>query len=279
MTAPPTWSGAAPRLVATDLDGTLLHDDLRVSRRTRAALDATREAGIEVVPVTARQPLGLAPIAAEAGFTGWALCANGALGIHLTSGEVLFEAHLEVEVQRAVAEALRRELPDLVFASVRQRGEVFVAEPGYAALATFSDHKRDPMTMGAHPLEDVLAQPSLKLVARHPELGRDGVMRVIARLGLDGFEATHSGAPFVELLPRGVSKAWGLSRLCEHLDLDPGEVLAFGDAPNDAEMLAWAGRGVAMANASAESRAAADEVTGTNQEDGVAAVLEQLLGQ
>lgn len=268
-----------PRLVATDLDGTLLRDDLQLSARTRAALDAARGAGIDVVPVTARQPMGLAPIAAQAGFGGWALCANGALGIHLVSGEVLFEARLEVEVQRAVAEALRRQLPGLVFASVRQRGEVFVAEPGYAALATFSDHKRDPGTMGAHPLDEVLAQPSIKLVARHPELCRDAVLEAVRGLGLGGFEATHSGAPFVEVLPRGVSKAWGLARLCAHLGVEAGEVLAFGDAPNDAEMLAWAGRGVAVANASPESRAAADELTASNQEDGVAAVLEQLLGQ
>src|SRR5690348_1721158 len=144
------------RLVATDLDGTLLRSDLSVSARTRAALDAVRDAGIDVVPVTARQPMGVAPIAAEAGFGGWSLCANGALGFHLRTGDVLFEAHLEVEVQRRLAEALRREIPGLVFASIRQRGEVFVAEPGYAAMATFSDHKRDPQTMGAHPLADVL---------------------------------------------------------------------------------------------------------------------------
>ncbi|HEY6932878.1 MAG TPA: HAD-IIB family hydrolase, partial [Marmoricola sp.] len=164
-----------------------------------------------------------------------------------------------------------------VFASIRQRGEVFVAEPGYAAMATFSDHKRDPQTMGAHPLADVLAQPSIKLVARHAELDNAALLDSIRALGLDGFEATHSGAPFVEVLPRGVSKAWGLARLCEHLGLDPAEVVAFGDAPNDAEMLAWAGCGVAVANAAPESRAAADEVTASNDEDGVAMVLERLL--
>ncbi|HET8602870.1 MAG TPA: HAD family hydrolase [Marmoricola sp.] len=265
------------RLVATDLDGTLLRDDLTVSPRARAAIEATQAAGIPVVPVTARQPMGLAPIARDVGFSDWALCANGALGLHLRTGDVLFEEHLEVEVQQALAEALRTEVPGLVFASVRQRGEVFLAEEGCAAMATFSDHKRDPATMGAHPLAAVLAQPSVKLVVRHPAIDNDTLLGLIRGLGLEGFEVTHSGAPFVEVLPRGVSKAWGLARLCEHLDIDAAEVLAFGDAPNDAEMLAWAGRGVAVANAAAASRAAADELTASNQDDGVAVVLERML--
>ncbi len=264
-------------LVATDLDGTLLRDDLSVSQRTRTALDRVRASGVTVVPVTARQPMGLATTAAEAGFTGWALCANGALCLHLGSRELLFEEHLEVEVQRRLAASLRQKVPGLVFASVRQRGEVFLAEPGYAAMATFSDHKRDPATMGAHPLTDVLAHPSVKLVARHAELDRDTLLDMIGGLGMDGFQVTHSGAPFVEVLPRGVSKARGLARLCDHLGIEQAKVLAFGDAPNDAEMLAWAGHGVAVANAAPESLACADEVTAGNEADGVAVVLERLL--
>lgn len=74
-----------------------------------------------------------------------------------------------------------------------------------------------------------------------------------------------------------MSKAWGLERLCARLDVARGEVLAFGDAPNDAEMLAWAGRGVAMGNAEPEAREAAHEVTLTNAQDGVAAYLERVL--
>ena len=99
----------------------------------------------------------------------------------------------------------------------------------------------------------------------------------IRSLGLDGFELTHSGAPFVEVLAPGVSKAWGLQQLCTRLGIDAEEVLAFGDAPNDAEMLAWAGRGVAMANAAPVTLAAADEVTVSNLDDGVAQVIEAAL--
>ncbi|WP_022917415.1 HAD family hydrolase [Ruania albidiflava] len=262
------------RLIATDLDGTLLADPTTISERNRAALDAARAMGVEVVPVTARQPRALRPIAEIGGFTGWALCGNGGHGLHLTTGERLFEAHLEAATAQALAAALLRSLPEVMFASVRDGGEVFVAQDAYARSAAFSDHKRDPADMVVAPLADVLAEPSLKLIVRHPQLSNDDLVARVGALGLDGFEVTHSGAPFVEVLAPGVSKAWGLQQLCTHLGIEAREVLAFGDAPNDAEMLAWAGRGVAMANAAPVTLAAADEVTVSNLDDGVAQVIE-----
>ncbi|GMA14131.1 hypothetical protein HNQ10_003107 [Deinococcus metallilatus] len=265
------------RLIATDLDGTLLRPDLTVSVRTRAALDAARAAGIHVVPVTARQPRGVRRIAEAAGFHEYALCGNGAHGVHLTTGETLFEAHVPEAVQRAVAEALAARVPGVLFVSVREGGEVFVAQDGYAAIAHFEDHKREPGEMGTFTLEDVLARPSLKFIVRHAALTPRELLAELRALNLGGFAVTHSGAPFLEVLAEGVSKAWGLEQLCARLNVAREEVLAFGDAPNDAEMLAWAGRGVAMGNAESEAREAADEVTLTNAEDGVAAVIEKLL--
>ncbi|MFC4427703.1 HAD family hydrolase [Deinococcus navajonensis] len=267
------------RLIATDLDGTLLRGDLSVSPRTRRALDQARAAGLPVVPVTARQPRGVRRIAEAAGFDGWALCGNGAHGLHLSTGEVLFEAHVAQEVQQAVARALSERVPGVLFVSVRRGGEVFVAQEGYARLAHFEDHKREPAEMGAFALAEVVAEPSLKFIVRHPFLGPRELLPHVQALGLSGFAVTHSGAPFLEVLAEGVSKAWGLERLCARLGVRRDEVLAFGDAPNDAEMLTWAGRGVAMGNAAPETRAAADEITLSNEEDGVAAVLEALLAQ
>lgn len=265
------------RLIATDLDGTLLADPTTISERNRAALDAARAFGIEVVPVTARQPLGLRPVAELAGFTGWALCGNGGQGMHLSTGQVLFAAYLEAGTQQAVAAALRKQLPEVMFASVREGGEVFVAQAEYARSASFEDHKREPAEMVVAPLTDVLAEPSLKLIVRHPQATNDELVGRVRHLGLDGFEVTHSGAPFVEVMAPGVSKAWGLEQLCSRLGIDRSEVLAFGDAPNDAEMLAWAGRGVAVANADPVTLAAADEVTASNLQDGVAQVIESVL--
>ncbi|TSA84693.1 HAD family phosphatase [Deinococcus detaillensis] len=265
------------RLIATDLDGTLLRSDLSVSERTRRALDRARAAGIHTVPVTARQPHGVKMIAEQAGFNEYALCGNGAHGVHLATGETLFEAHVTQAAQRALAEALSAQVPDVLFVSVRDGGTTFVAQQGYAEIAHFEDHKRDPGTMGSAGLAEVLALPSLKFIVRHATLTPRELLTQVQALNLSGFAATHSGAPFLEILAEGVSKAWGLTRLCGRLGIDASEVLAFGDALNDAEMLSWAGRGVAMANAEEEALAAADEVTLSNDEDGLAAVLERLL--
>ncbi|WP_420597227.1 Cof-type HAD-IIB family hydrolase [Deinococcus sp.] len=267
------------RLIATDLDGTLLRSDMSVSERTRTALDRARAAGIHVVPVTARQPHGVRMIAEAAGFTEYALCGNGAHGVHLGTGETLFEAYVTEAAQRSIAGALSKRVPGVLFVSVREGGQVFVAQEGYAEMAHFEDHKRHPAEMETFRLDDVLAQPSLKFIVRHPSLTPRELLFELNALKLPGFAVTHSGAPFLEVLAEGVSKAWGLAKLCELLGIDHSEVLAFGDAPNDAEMLAWAGRGVAMGNAESEVIAAADEVTLTNDDDGVAAVLEHLLGQ
>lgn len=265
------------RLIATDLDGTLIGADGQVSARTRAALDAARDAGIRTVPVTARQPIGLRPIAAQAGFDDWALCGNGAYGVHLTTGEHLFAEEIPAEVQQELAEALLAAIPGLAFASVRDAGEGFVAQEGYAALAQLSDHKRDPATMGGVPLADVLGAPSLKLVIRHPSVPIPEIFEALQALGLTGFEATLSGAPFVEVMAQGVTKATGIAQVCARLGIDRHEVLAFGDALNDLEMLEWAGHGVAVANAIDVVRDAADEVTASNNDDGVAIVIERML--
>jgi Cof subfamily protein (haloacid dehalogenase superfamily) len=266
------------RLIATDLDGTLLDSSSAVTPRTRAALDAARHRGVHVVPVTARQPIGLRAIAADAAFEGWALCSNGAYAVHLDDGRMLFAEELPADTIRTLAEALRASIPGLLFASVREGGETFVAQHGYAEIADLSDHKRDPATMGGVPLDQVLAAPSLKFVIRHPELAPAALFDTLRSLGLTGFEATLSGAPFVEVMAEGVTKATGLARLCAHLGIDRAEVVAFGDALNDVEMLRWAGHGVAMADAEPVVQDAADEVTGSNDDDGVAQVIERLLG-
>ena len=266
------------RLIATDLDGTLLDSRSAVTPRTRAALDSARARGIHVVPVTARQPIGLRAIAADAAFDGWALCSNGAYATHLTDGTMLFAEELPATTIRTLTEALRESVPGLLFASVREGGETFVAQHGYAEIADISDHKRDPRTMGGVELDQVIAEPSLKLVIRHPELAPPVLFEALRSLGLTGFEATLSGAPFVEVMAEGVTKATGLARLCTHLGIDRSGVVAFGDALNDVEMLRWAGVGVAMAGAAAVVHDAADETTTSNDEDGVARVIERLLG-
>lgn len=270
--------------MATDLDGTFLRNDLSVSPRTAKAVAALTSRNIPVVPVTARQPIGLRALAADAGldtfngFDGWAVCSNGGLVVDMATGRRLLEASIAVSAQSALVAALAEVLPGALFVSVRNGGEEFVAQQGYGDLADLRDHKRDPATMGTHTLEQVLAEPSLKFIARHPTVPAPDLLEVVLGLGLTGFGATHSGAPFVEIMPEAVSKASGLAALCAELGIERDEVLAFGDAPNDVELVSWAGVGVAVANAAPQVRAVSNHVTSTNEEDGVAEVLEELLG-
>jgi hydroxymethylpyrimidine pyrophosphatase-like HAD family hydrolase len=131
--------------------------------------------------------------------------------------------------------------------------------------------------MGGVPRADVLAAPSLKLTIRHASVPIPEIYATLQSLGLTGFEATLSGAPFVEVMAAGVTKATGVAQVCARLGIDSSEVLAFGDALNDLEMLRWAGHGVAVANALELVREGADEVAPSNAEDGVAQVIERML--
>ncbi|HIW92507.1 MAG TPA: Cof-type HAD-IIB family hydrolase [Candidatus Corynebacterium avicola] len=271
-----------PRLIATDLDHTLLRGDRTVSTRTAKALDAARAAGIMVVPATARNPVGLAAVNDVSRFSDWALCGNGAYGIHLTTEEILFTVELKQRVLLEVTAMLSTEFPGVRFAAVRDAGRHFLAQEGYAELATLADHNRDPATMGALALASVCDSPALKLIARHPDIDAAELLSharsLLGDVGTtESVEMTTSGAPFIEIMAPGVTKATGLERLCAHLGIIPAEVVTFGDGINDIEMLRWAGHGVAVANAAAEVREAADHVTAANDDDGVALVIEELL--
>lgn len=265
------------RLAAVDLDGTLLNSAKVLSPRTAAAIAACEAAGIRVVPATGRQLHGLLAITDPAGLLGLAVCANGAVGAELGTRRILFEEMLAAEVQLMLAEAMRAVLPDVRCASVRDGGMTFVPEFGYARLCKFAEHMRDPATMTEYPLDEVVAEPAAKFVVRHPTLSGEEVLAVLDTLELTGFNVTTSGAPFIEVMAPGVTKAAGLARLCADLGIAADEVIAFGDSRNDIEMLDWAGHGVAMADAMPEVLAVADQVTLGNNEDGVAVVLERLV--
>lgn len=268
------------RLIATDLDHTLLRSDRTVSERTVRALDAVRAAGVQVVPATARNVRGVRAVNGQTRFAGWALCGNGACGVRLGDSEVLFSVEIDATTLSRVVDTVRGRVPDVRFAVVRDLGARFLAEDGYAGLAATVDHSRDPATMERVDTGTLVGAPAGKLVFRHPDVPADVLFAEVADLlGGDGkVEVTLSGAPFVEVMAAGVDKASGLARLCSHLGVDRSEVLALGDGLNDLGMLRWAGHGVAVANAEPAVLAAADGVTAAADEDGVALVLEQVTG-
>ncbi len=268
----------AIRLIATDLDGTLLTSRRAISPRTREALAAASDAGLMIVPISGRQPLSIARLVTAALREGPVIGSNGAVGVHLGTGEVYFEEVLTVEAQVEFVARLRDRVPGVRCVSIRDAGNTFVPEHGYVRLMSAGDHDRSVDDLPEFPLAEVLGTPSLKLVVRHESVPEEHLLAAALDLGVPGCHPTTSGAPFLEVSAHGVTKASGLARLCARLGVRREEVIAFGDHRNDVEMLRWAGHGVAMGNARPETRQAADEVTASHDDDGLALVVERLLG-
>jgi Cof subfamily protein (haloacid dehalogenase superfamily) len=256
------------RLAAIDLDGTLLRSDGTISQRSRDAIRAVREAGVLVVIVTARGPASVTELAKDAGIVGSAICSNGGLIVDLASGAVLRERLLETETAIRLVHGLRERLPGIVFAVEH---EAFAHEPGFAAWGW----EPPAGTRVANALE-LLEDPATKLILRHADHEVEAVAAVARELAGNALTVVQSGGEAVEVTAVGVNKAAGLAEVAAEHGIDAADVIAFGDYPNDVPMLAWAGRGVAVANAHAEVLAVADEVTASNDDDGVALVLERL---
>ena len=258
------------RLVASDLDGTLLRPDETVSERTRAALAAARDAGITVVLVSGRQPRSLGPIAERIGVGGIAICANGALVWDLDTGTMVDSSPLAADLAARLVRTLREAIPGVLFA-VELEGS-FGREAGWSDGLVAAP----PAVLEADAIE-LVGGPVIKLLVRHRSLPFAEVAeRARAAVGDDAV-ATWAGLRLVEISAAGVTKAFALERLCRRLGVAAGEVVAVGDMPNDLAMLAWAGTAVAVANAAKEVLDAADEVTAANTEDGVALLLERIL--
>lgn len=264
------------RLLATDLDGTLLRSDRTVSGRTARAMAAARASGIEVVWASARARHSIDELAASCGFTGRAVGANGAVMLDLADGTPVITDTTAISaavVGSAMAD-LRESVPGVVFATVGPTR--FVAESDYADLCVFTDHHRHPHQMEIS--TTVFAEePTVKIVARHPHLSSLELFDAVRERNVPGVNFTHSGAPYVEMSAEGVSKASALATLCRNMGVDRREVAAVGDAFNDVPMLEWAGTALTTANAIAPVRALADRILPSNDEDGVAAYLEELV--
>lgn len=267
---------SAIRLIATDLDGTLLRYDKTISPRALAAIQRAHDAGLVVAAATGRYSAGLPSLLAPTGID-YAIASNGAQAFRLSTGEMLFEEDLPATTACAIVAYLAAELPGVQFEAVRDHGSTHVAEPGYIDLVHPEELRVYPLVLHPVSLAELVSEPSLKLTVRHPSVTPDELLAVLLCSGLTGFHATTSGAPFLEVSGPGITKAHGLARLTEHLGIGRDQVLAVGDARNDVEMLEWSGIGVAMGNAVAEALAAADHTTASNDEDGFARAIERLL--
>ncbi|MCP9958167.1 MULTISPECIES: HAD family hydrolase [Streptomyces] len=260
------------RLVATDLDGTLLRPDETVSQRTRDALAAVTAAGAAHIVVTGRSVSWTRHILDDLGYRGLAVCGQGAQVYHAGEHRLLTSVTLD------------RRLAALALAKLE-------AEIGPPALAAARDGLDGEMLVGAGyrlrsgslpclPLEDpadLWSAPLNKVYVQHPDLDDDALAATARRVIGDLVDVVVAGAGIVEILPLGLSKATGLSLAARRLGVTAADTIAFGDMPNDIPMFAWARHGVAMGNAHDALKAVADEVTAANDADGIAVALERLL--
>jgi HAD superfamily hydrolase (TIGR01484 family) len=257
-------------LVATDLDGTLLRSDGSLSERTRAALRSVEEAGGHAVFVTGRPLRWAREVFDHVGGHGLAIISNGALVWDVAADRVRETHAIAVEVGLEVCRILRGAVPGTTYAVETVAG--IALEPDFV--------ERHPMPADAvrGPLESIFTAPALKLLARHEQLApQDFWDRAEDAVG-DRVEITWSStSTLLEISAGGVTKASTLAALCTTMGLTADDVVAFGDMPNDIAMLQWAGTSYAMANAFPTVIEAADHLAPSNDDDGVAVVLEGLV--
>ncbi|TFV55102.1 HAD family hydrolase [Mycobacterium sp. PS03-16] len=265
-----------PAMIATDVDGTLLDDDEKVSPRTRAAVHAAVDAGVRFVLATGRPPRWVAPVVDGLGLAPMAVCANGAVIYDPAADRIVSARTLSTDALRELADIAARVIPGSGLAVERVGSSAhdaatpqFVSSPGYEHAWLNPDNTEVS-------LEDLLSAPAVKLLIRKAGArSADMAAELAGHIGAEGDLTYSTNNGLIEIVPRGISKATGIDELARPHGLRAEDVITFGDMPNDIPMLRWAGHGVAMGNAHPETVAAADEVTARNSDDGVARVLER----
>ncbi|MEV6737288.1 HAD family hydrolase [Streptomyces sp. NPDC051104] len=261
------------KLIATDLDGTLLRSDETVSERTREALAAATAAGAAHIVVTGRAVPWTRPVLDDLGYRGLAVCGQGAQVYDAGEHRLLTSVTLDRQIAGLALAKIEAEVGPLLLAASRDglEGEVLVG-PGYRV------HDGPLPYQPIKDAADLWSAPLNKVYLQHPTLSDDELAEAAQQAAGGLVGVTMAGEGIVEILPLGLSKATGLSLAARRLGVKAAETIAFGDMPNDIPMFAWAAHGVAMANAHTELKEVADEMTLTNDEDGIAVVLERLLG-
>ncbi|MEV0560795.1 HAD hydrolase family protein [Dactylosporangium sp. NPDC050588] len=265
-----------PKLIATDLDGTLVRSDDTVSDYTRDVLERVKAAGIHIVGATGRGPRLTQLVRSDIPSADFLVMGGGSRVLDIRDPAhpvVLRDERLQGDALAEVLTLLEQELGAL---------SVLIEAGDHHEAPLWGDtdpHWRYPDVVEARVRAECLTGPVLKGFARHPTCDVDEVLAVAERVvPASTATITQAGLGYIEICPPGVDKATGLQFVATALGIDPGDILVFGDMPNDVPMFRWAGFGrVAVANAHPALKALADETTLTNDEDGVATYLEAML--
>ena len=261
--------------MASDIDGTILGHDGKISDRTVRAFHACRDAGVELVFVTGRPPRWLHPLEEQLGHTGTVICSNGAVVWDLESGKLVSARALSIDAVLEIRRIIKKLRPAALFAAETLAG--FHLEPGF--IENESSELLSEFTPA--PLHETLtgADSVIKFLAIVRDGTPDDFLAEVAPAVGHLAAATHSspGVAMLELSLPGVNKAVTLAEYAAALGIDAADVVAFGDMPNDIEMLRWAGHGYAMASGHPEAILAAGQQAPHFDDDGVAQVLEARL--
>ena len=267
--------GWRPRLVALDIDGTLLIPDVangfsqeEVTPAVRAAIDAVVGAGVPVVLASGRAPLGMATVLKHleiprtVGEEVLVVASNGAVTFSYPPVKVVAEVTFDA---REAVKAVLEHVPDAAVA-IEEHGV------GYKVNRHFPQGELTG-EMILTPLEEMIASEVSRVIIRDPNSTSEDFVSLAEKLGLQGTNYFIGGTAWLDLAPEGVSKASALADVAARLGVDQADVLAIGDGRNDSEMIAWAGRGVAMGQSPDEVKAIADHVTAHVEDDGAAVEL------
>jgi Cof subfamily protein (haloacid dehalogenase superfamily) len=267
----PSLAEADIRVVATDLDGTLLDAAGQVSSRAAQAVRAARAAGIHVVPVTGRPPQALWHLARAGGMGPFGVCSNGAAVVDLEGSCVVETDPIAGEVAARLVDQTRDAFPGVILAI--DDLDHFRYETGFLPDGADWDEQLTEVTDIRHHA----VHGCVKLIARSPGIDAEPLMtRLQEHLGPHA-QVTTSGLDWVEIAGAGVSKAGALARVCDRLGIGHHQVVAIGDNYNDLSVLAWAGYSLAPANAVPAVLELVDRVLAANVDDGVAILLEELV--
>lgn len=265
-------SGWQPRLVALDIDGTLLkwvegsgQTYEQISPEVYAAVHRALDAGAQVVLASGRSPHGMTRIADLLDLPRhgedrlWVVASNGAVLFRYPPFEVVHEETFDA--RPAVAAVLEHHPEALV--AVEERGVGYRVNRPFPQGELYGE-------MITTEVKDIIAGPVSRVIIRDPSATADDFVALADTLGLHGTDYVVGWTAWMDLSPVGVSKASGLQLVADQFGIAPADVLAIGDGRNDIEMLQWAGRGVAMGQAIDEVKDIADHVTGTVYDEGAA---------
>ena len=255
------------RLIALDVDGTLITDDHQITARTKETIRTVCEAGAQIVLCTGRGPLSTLPILAELGLTGTVITHNGAATIHSANRTVMNQFAFRIEEVARIIHYCKQH--DIQF-DANAAYELYVEQISEEAREMYRKYFADPIEVG-----DILSltEPIVKLSICAEGAVLDKLTEDWPHIGNPKLRMIRSGEFFIDVMHPEANKGNALAQLAGELGIAASEVLAIGNYFNDIEMITFAGMGIAMDNSPEGVKASADAMTASNNEEGVSEAL------